>query len=154
MSLSLDANILLPAVENTNPHHAVAMAFFGHLDLRADVVLSELILLELYGLLRNPAVVPKARTAAEAVAICAAFRSHPRWQVVGLPADSRAFHDAVWARLSQPNFARRRAYDWRAALSLQLQGVDEFATVNPGDFADFGFKRLWNPLADVPKGRA
>ena len=45
------------------------------------------------------------------------------------------------------NFARRRAYDWRAALLLIQQGVTEFATVNEKDFRDCGFKRVWNPLA-------
>ena len=117
------------------------------LDSRQDVVLSELVLLELYGLLRNPATVPKSRSAAEAVALCGAFRSHPRWQVVGLPSDSREFHDAFWPRLAEPGFARRRAYDWRTALSLLQQGVDEFATANVRDFEGFGFKRVWNPLA-------
>lgn len=147
MSLSIDANLILPAVEAANPQHSLAVAFLESLRLRDDVVLSELILVELYGLLRNPAVVAKPRTPAEAATICASFRSHPRWQVVGLPPDSRAFHDAMWPRLAQPNFARRRAFDWRTALSLRLQGVDEFATVNLRDFEGFGFRRLWNPLA-------
>lgn len=117
------------------------------LDSRQDVVLSELVLLELYGLLRNPATMPKPRSAAEAVALCGAFRSHPRWQVVGLPSDSREFHDAFWPRLAEPGFARRRAFDWRTALSLLQQGVDEFATANVRDFEGFGFRRVWNPLA-------
>ena len=117
------------------------------LDSRQDVVLSELVLLELYGLLRNPATVPIPRSAAEAAALCGAFRSHPRWQVVGLPSESREFHDAFWPRLAEPGFARRRAFDWRTALSLQQHGVDEFATANLKDFEGFGFKRVWNPVA-------
>jgi hypothetical protein len=91
--------------------------------------------------------VPKPRTPVEAAAICEAFRTHPRWQVVGLPPDSRAFHDAMWPRLAGPDFARRSAYDWRTALSLRLHGVEEFATVNLKDFEGFGFRRVWNPLA-------
>ena len=43
--------------------------------------------------------------------------------------------------------ARRRAYDWRAALLLIQQGVTDFATVNEKDFRDCGFQRFWNPLA-------
>ncbi len=43
--------------------------------------------------------------------------------------------------------ARRRAYDWRAALLLIQQGVTDFATVNEKDFRDCGFQRVWNPLA-------
>jgi hypothetical protein len=48
----------------------------------------------------------------------------------------------------QHPFARRRAYDWRAALLLIQQGVTEFATVNEKDFRDCGFQRVWNPLAE------
>jgi hypothetical protein len=44
-------------------------------------------------------------------------------------------------------FARRRACDWRAALILIQQGVTDFATVNEKDFREFGFRRVWNPLA-------
>lgn len=150
MALSVDTNILLPALETTNSHHPAASRFLTGLQSREDVVLSELVLLELYGLLRNPAVVREPRTAAEAVAICEAFRAHPRWQVVGLPGESREFHNALWPRLAEPGFARRRAYDWRTALSLLQQGVDEFATANLGDFAGFGFKRVWNPLLSAP----
>jgi hypothetical protein len=49
--------------------------------------------------------------------------------------------------LCETDFARRRAYDWRAALLLIQQGVTDFATVNEKDFRDCGFKRVWNPLA-------
>ena len=66
---------------------------------------------------------------------------------IGLPPDSRDFHDAFWPKLREANFARRRAYDWRAALLLIQQGVTEFATVNEKDFRDCGFQRVWNPLA-------
>lgn len=49
--------------------------------------------------------------------------------------------------LREADFARRRAYDWRAALLLIQQGVTEVATVNEKDFRDCGFQRVWNPLA-------
>ncbi|MDQ3625127.1 MAG: hypothetical protein M3463_22060 [Verrucomicrobiota bacterium] len=97
------------------------------------VAISEFILLELYGLLRNPAVLARPLSASGAVDVCESFREHPRWQVVGFPPDSRAFHDLLWPRLREKNFARRRAYDCRAALSLVQQGVTEFATVNVKD---------------------
>jgi hypothetical protein len=48
--------------------------------------------------------------------------------------------------VKEKNFARRRAYDWRAALSMLRQGVTEFATVNVKDFEGLGFSRVWNPL--------
>jgi toxin-antitoxin system PIN domain toxin len=145
--LSLDTNILLPAVETCNPAHARAADFIDSLQMRDDVAICELMLLELYGLLRNPAVLVKPLTANAAVDVCEAFRRHPRWQLVGLPPDSRAFHDAFWPRLREKSFARRRAFDWRAALALTSQGVTDFATANVKDFQNFGFARVWNPLA-------
>ncbi|MBI4626709.1 MAG: hypothetical protein HY736_26250 [Verrucomicrobia bacterium] len=78
--------------------------------------------------------------------VCTAFRKHPRWQVIGFPPDSRAFHDLRWPRLREKDFARRRAYDWRAALSMLRQGVTDFATVNVKDFEGLGFAKVWNPL--------
>jgi toxin-antitoxin system PIN domain toxin len=144
--ISLDTNILLPAVESRNAHHQRAAAFIESLRDRQDVAIGEFILLELYVLLRNPAVLAKPLSPAAAADVCQAFRQHPRWQVIGFPPYSRDFHDAFWPKLRATDFARRRAYDWRAALLLIQQGVTEFATVNEKDFRDCGFKRVWNPL--------
>ena len=146
--LSVDTNILLSAVEKKNAEHARSAGFLNGLRTRDDIVLSELVLLELYVVLRNPAVLVKPLSAAAAVNVCQAFRHHPRWQVIGFPESSREFHDACWSRLAEKTFARRRAHDWRFALTLLQQGVQEFATVNTKDFESFGFKRVWNPLAD------
>lgn len=144
--ISLDTNILLPAIESGNAHHSRAAEFLESLQDRDDVAICEFILLELYVLLRNPAVLGKPLSASAAADVCEAFRQHPRWQVIGFPPASRDFHDAFWPKLRQETFARRRAYDWRAALVLIQQGVTEFATANEKDFRDFGFKRVWNPL--------
>ena len=46
--ISIDTNNLLPAVETGNAKHAPAAAFLESLQDREDVVISELILLELY----------------------------------------------------------------------------------------------------------
>lgn len=54
--ISLDTNILLPAIETANLQHQRAAAFVQSLATRDDVALSEFVLLELYILLRNPAV--------------------------------------------------------------------------------------------------
>ena len=146
--LSLDTNILFFAVEGTNVQHAKAAAFLEGLRERDDVALSEFVLLELYVLLRNPAVAVRPFGAAAAAETCLSFRRHPRWQVLGFPLDSAAFHEVFWPKLATPDFARRRTYDWRMALTLLRQGVDEFATVNTKDFQGFGFRRVWNPLTE------
>jgi len=146
--ISIDTNILLPAVESKNPLHLKAASFLETLHGRDDVVVSEFILLELYVLLRNPAVLAKPLDGTEAARVCEAFRRHPSWQLVGFPPDSRLFHDDLWPALRAKQFARRRAYDWRTALTLLRSGVTQFATVNVKDFEGLGFAKVWNPLSD------
>ena len=51
-----------------------ASAFIRELSMRDDVVISEFILLEMYLLLRNPAVLTKPLDAAHAVNVCACYR--------------------------------------------------------------------------------
>ncbi len=113
-------------------------------------MVSEFVLAELYGLLRNQAVMTNPQFPSEAGATCQVFRMNPRWQTVALPLDAREFHDRLWERLADPNLARRRACDIRIGLSLIAHGVDEFATANVRDFQDLGFKRVWNPLLEQP----
>lgn len=99
--------------------------------------------MELYGLLRNPAVVKRPLDAAAAVAVIERLRSHPQWELVDCPG---GLMNDVWAASAQAGVARRRIYDTRLALTLRHHGVAEFATTNVKDFDDFGFARVWNPL--------
>jgi len=144
--ISVDTNILFAAVVPDNPDHERAATFMRSLDMRDDVAISKFFLMELYVLLRNPAVVTKPLQPDAAVRVCQRFRCHGRWQIIGFPTDSQVFHDELWQGLTEKDFARRRAYDWRSALSLLRQGVTELATANEKDFRGFGFKRVWNPL--------
>jgi uncharacterized protein len=144
---SIDTNILLAALDSSNLLHARASSWLLSISESVDVVISEFVLFELYGLLRNPTVLLKPLSAPAAVSICQALRRHPRWQLVGFPDGSRSFHNDLWPQLAGEQFARRRAYDLRLARSLIVQGVTEFATVNLKDFSDVGFKRVFNPLS-------
>ncbi|MEN3939884.1 TA system VapC family ribonuclease toxin [Prosthecobacter sp. SYSU 5D2] len=144
--LSLDANLLLYSYSEISPHHAAARQFIETASAREDVALSEFILTEYYLLLRNPAVLTKALTAQEAVAVVQIYRQHPRWKILGFPPGSRDIHANLWQYASSPGIARRRIYDTRTALCLRAFGVTEFATANVKDFEDFGFTRVWNPL--------
>lgn len=132
-------------MEADNPSHAKAAAFLDSLHDQEDVAISEFVLLELYVLLRNPAVLAKPLDGDKAARVCEAFRVHPRWQVIGFPPDGRSFHDGLWPRLREKQSTHRRAYDWRMALTLIRYGVSEFATVNVKDFQGLGFVRVWNP---------
>lgn len=144
--LSVDTNIIFPASQTAAPLHGRARTWLESLGERSDVALSELMLTEVYGLLRNSAIQPRPLAAPAAAGIIEAYRRHPRWRIVGFPADGRRMHDALWKKAAEPGLAFRRIYDLRLAFSLLHQGVEEFATVNVKDFLNLGFRRVWNPL--------
>jgi len=146
--LSIDTNLLLYAYSEAAPEHRAARAFLRSLGDEVRVALSEFVLVEFYGLLRNPSVLERPLRPAQAVKVIQAYRSHPDWQVVGFPSDSLAVHEDLWTRAANPGVSRRAIYDARTALSLRAFGVKEFATANPKDFDGFGLNRVWNPLAE------
>jgi toxin-antitoxin system PIN domain toxin len=142
--LSIDTNILLYAQNADCREHARASGFLTECASRSDVVLCELVLVELYILLRNPAVVARPLGAKAAAAVCRAYRRHPRWRLV----ENAPVMEQVWTLATGESFARRRIIDARLARTLQHHGATELATVNTRDFAGLGFTRVWNPLAD------
>ena len=143
---SVDANILLYGVNPASPFHERARSFLEELAPRDDVAVSELVLVEFYTLLRNPAVLVRPLSAPAAVKVVDAWRRHPRWTLLGLDVDSVPLHEELWRRAAAADFARRRIYDARLALALRRQGVTAFATANVRDFSGFGFERVWNPV--------
>ena len=146
MMLSIDANLLLYAFNNASPWHETAHAWLTSIQREEDVAISEFILAEFYGLLRNPAVLKRPLPADDAVEVIQTYRTHPRWRLIGFPAESRALHDALWKNARAATFAFRRLYDTRSALTMTAQGVTELATVNVKDFEGLGFRKVWNPL--------
>lgn len=145
--LSIDTNLLLHACNEDSPNHRAAYAWVSGLQAQEDVAVSEFILAEFYGLLRNPAVLKRPLDAGSAAEVIQTYRRHPRWRLIGFPVESRALHDALWQKAGRKDFAFRRLYDARSALTLIAQGVTEFATVNTKDFEGLGFQKVWNPLA-------
>lgn len=144
--LSIDTNILFHAFNEDSPSHAAAYAWLTSIQQQEDVAISEFNLAEFYGLLRNPAVLKHPLDAEEAVEVIQVYRHHPRWRLIGFAVESRPLHDALWQKARRKDFAFRRLYDARSALTLTAQGVTEFATVNVKDYEGFGFRRVWNPL--------
>jgi len=143
---SVDGNLLLYCYSQASPFHGKAKEFLESLATRSDVAVSEFVLVEFYTLLRNPAVLTKPLTAAEAVAVVESYRRHPHWMLLGFDPDSVGLHNELWPIAAGKAFARRRIYDARLALLLRRQGVTDFATANVKDFEGFGFDRVWNPL--------
>lgn len=144
--LSMDTNLLLYAYNEASPWHDAAFAWMSSIQRDEDVAISEFILAEFYGLLRNPSVLKHPLTGAEAVEVIQTYRNHPRWRLIGFPTESRPLHDALWKKATAKTFAFRRLYDIRSALSMIAQGVTEFATVNVKDFEGVGFRKVWSPL--------
>ena len=149
--LSIDTNILLHGFNQDSPQHGAAIRWLESVAKEENIGISEFILAEFYGLLRNPAVLKYPLSAQEAVEVVQIYRSHPRWRLIGFPTESRSLHDTLWQKARARDFAFRRLYDARTALTLIHHGVTEFATVNVKDFTGLGFHRVWNPL-EVSRG--
>ena len=143
---SFDTNLLFFAYAADRPEHTRAKAFLDTYSEERNVLLSEFVLVELYRLLRNSAVLRAPLNAKQAAEVVQTWRNHPLWVISGLSSESNLLHDRLWRISSQPGFAARRIFDARLALVLLQQGVSEFATANVKDFEGFGFKRVWNPL--------
>ena len=111
-------------------------------------MLSELVLCELRGLLHNRVALERPLSAREAVEAIQLYRRHPRWGLIGFPPTSRGLHNVLWEKASADDFAYRRLYDIRLALTMTQRGVREFATANVKDFQGLGFQKVWNPLLD------
>ncbi len=141
--LSIDTNILLYSQNADASENRAALHFLDSCGVRDDVVICELVLVELYLLLRNPAVVAHPLPAGEAVEVCQTFRNNPRWRLV----ESAPIMCRVWKHAAEQQFPRRRIIDARLALTLRHHGVTDLATANRKDFSGFGFARVWNPLS-------
>jgi uncharacterized protein len=144
--LSIDTNILLHGFNEDSVRHEAAHKWLTSIQRVENVAISELILAEFYGLLRNPAVLKHPLPADEAAEVIQTYRIHPRWRLIGFPIESRPLHDTLWQRARAKDFAFRKLYDTRSALTMTAQGVTEFATVNVKDFEGLGFGKVWNPL--------
>ena len=145
--ISFDTNLLLYSLNQDCPEYEAAREFFASLpQLPGAVAICELVLVELYVLLRNPAVVKEPLDPVETVAIIQQFRHHPNWTQIDYSGGTTRVMDSVWHWASQPGLGRRVVFDARLALTLRHHGVTEFATRNEVHFGGFGFARVWNPL--------
>src|SRR6187399_1577011 len=138
MKLSCDSNILFYAANPGCPEHIAATRFMEFAS-DADFVICELALVELYVLLRNPAIVERAATAQQAVAEIQMLRQGP-FRIVDYPG---GLMSEVWWHAGQPNTARRGIYDIRLAVALRSFGVRRFATRNVKDFQGLGFDEVF-----------
>ncbi|HBA82598.1 MAG TPA: VapC toxin family PIN domain ribonuclease [Verrucomicrobia bacterium] len=145
--ISCDTNILFAALDSRSAWHESSKRFLEFMSARDDFATCELMLIELYGLLRNPVVSGRSYTALDAAAVVQQFRAHPRWHVLDYPGPQAELMKRLWHMAGQRAFPYKRVYDARLALTLRHHGVTDFATRNIKDFQSFGFKRVWDPCA-------
>ena len=143
--ISFDTNIAVHAANHASKQHGPAWAFVDSLALNRDVAICELMLVELDLKLRNERIFPKPLTAAQALAVCQAYRNNQAWRLI----DCAPVMDGVWEQAARGGFAFRRIIDVRLAATLLHHGVTDFATANTKDFSRLGFKRVWNPLVTL-----
>lgn len=149
--IGVDTNLLLAWLNTSHASHSAARQWFASQESSDELVLCELVLTELYGLLRNPKLWHQPLNGPQAVALIQKLREHPHWELIDYPGGLMA---DIWREAAAPDFAYRRIYDARLALTLRHYGVTQLATANVKDFAGFGFESVWNPLlANHPSER-
>ena len=141
--LGIDTNILLYSLNPDSAFHHAARGFLAEAFQNDRIVLSDLVLVELYLLLRNPVVTVRPLSPASAVEIVHGFLRQPNVT----RAETAPVMDLVWEHAAHSGFARRRIIDLRLAFTLQHHGVTRFATANVKDFTDTGFATVWNPAS-------
>jgi toxin-antitoxin system PIN domain toxin len=145
--ISFDTNLLLYSLNQDGVEYNGARAFFASLPTEpGTVAICELVLVELYVLLRNPSVLRDPLGPDETVSVIQRFRRHPRWLLIDYPGEAAPLMEELWRWAAKLNTGRRVVFDARLALTLRHHGVTEFATRNEGHFNGFGFSRVWNPL--------
>ena len=138
---SCDTNILFAVCNRDSVHHHSARAFLAAHVGDARFVLCEQVLLELYGLLRNPSVCRSPLTAGEAVAMIQAFRRNPLWRVVDVPPD-RTVMDRVWRAASaasplsgDPWFKSKRSRQWSTTEDAHVARASQCRRSRPSSCA-------------------
>jgi toxin-antitoxin system PIN domain toxin len=141
--ISADTNLFVYAADPDSPDHQVARRFLE--SCGDDFVVTRLILVELYMLLRNPAVFKQPYSAREAAGYCQALEKSPRWRCVDY---DPAVAKKLWRLAERNNRGYRGIIDARIGLTLRHHGVTHFATANVMDFEGLGFEKVWNPLLE------
>jgi predicted nucleic acid-binding protein len=77
LSKSCDTNILFYSVNPAAEEHERARVYIEQVSNDKNFVISELVLIELYVLLRSPKILDKPLSAKDAVRICQEYRNNP-----------------------------------------------------------------------------
>ena len=142
---SLDTNVLYYATNASCPEHDRARRLVESIaESPTDWILADQVLFEYYRLVRNPAVVAKPLSAAEAAKRLRFFREE-----LGCLhcAYDPAWFSQVHIELGRRAFAPARTFDLVLAITLKNNGVDTFYTRNVRDFAAWKWFSVVDPVA-------
>ena len=144
--IGIDTNVLFYSLNQKSVFYNSAREYVTKAlkDGDQQVVITDYMLMELYNLLRNKAVMDIPLTSPQAVKLVTSYLKSPNVK----RAESAPVMDRVWELANSDHFARRRIFDIRLALTLQHHGVTHFATANVKDFQNLGFDKVWNPLIE------
>ncbi len=141
--ISCDTNILLYYLDSSCDAHPKAKSYLDTVWYERNFLIADLVLLELYVLLRNPKVLKHSLSAKEAADCCRVFRTNPAWQVVEC---TTGVMPEFWTSYAGKLLSAWSAYDVRLGLTLRKAGVKIFATRNVKDFKGLGFDKIVNPI--------
>lgn len=139
---SCDTNILLYALDSSCREHPKAYEYLQKMQTNEEFVICDLVLTELFTLLRNPKVLKSPYSGTEAKEICLQLRSNPKWQILEYTLGSMK---TVWNAVHLLN-TPLQIYDMRLGIVLKQHGVRNFATRNVKDFKKVGFEKVVNPV--------
>jgi len=141
---SADTNLFIYAADTDSPYHDEAIRFFeGSACSGKEFVMCELVMVEIYMQLRNPATLKRPYSPKEASEYCLSLITDTGWCHIDYhPAVSQK----IWKWAATAKSGIREIIDARLALTLRHHGVTRFATANVKHFQGFGFTEVWNPL--------
>ena len=142
--LSADTNLFIYAADPDSPYQEEALRFFeASSGSGKEFVICELVMVEIYMQLRNPATLQKPYSPQEASAYCGRLRKETGWRHIDYEC---AVSAKLWKWAATTKSGIREIIDARLALTLRHHGVTRFATANTKHFQNFGFTEVWNPL--------
>lgn len=140
----MDTNILLYAINGDCHEHGLARALVAEaLKRPAEWIIADQVWFELYRLLRNPVVLARPLTAAQAADAVQWYRQKSGWLSCAWEPDMMAKLLPLWRSEA---YSSRNSFDLVLSVTLASHGVDIFYTRNVRDFEACGFFTLHNPV--------
>lgn len=144
---SIDTNILLYALNQDAPEHVPALGVVRTaLAEPTEWTIADQVYLELYRLLRNPAVLQMPLDASGALERINYFRRSSGILRCAYDIETWALVEPV---LGITDFSARRTFDLVLAATLRRSGVTKLYTHNPSDFQQLDWFEVVDPIESI-----